>query len=218
MRSLDIDILRSRYLAAQLNGERREALRLIVEEGLDHGIDPAVLRRDIVAAAQLEIGRLWQENRISVADEHMATAISQVVLAYLYQRSKAAKARGHSIVVACVEGELHDLPARLVADALDLEGYDVRFLGANVPTNHLLRALSDKPVDLVVLSVTISFNVPSARAAVTQLRAAHPDLKIAVGGGAARFAPDLCRQLGSDLVASDADTLIAAVNGLWSSK
>ena len=86
--------------------------------------------------------------------------------------------------MACVEGELHDLPARLVSDALDLAGFDVRFFGASVPTDHLLRLLADERPDLLALSATMAFNVPAVRAAVTGVRAAHPALPIFVGGNA----------------------------------
>ncbi len=36
---------------------------------------------DVIQKTQREIGRLWQENRITIADEHVATAISQLALA-----------------------------------------------------------------------------------------------------------------------------------------
>lgn len=85
--SLDLRALRDAYLKAQLAGNRREALRLVFERGLDRGATLCQLQLDVVQSAQQEIGRLWQENRISIAQEHMATAISQYVLAHLYQRA-----------------------------------------------------------------------------------------------------------------------------------
>lgn len=196
--------LRARYLDALLAGDRRRALRLTLEDGLERGSVRDVTR-ELVQAAQREIGRLWEDNRIGIADEHLATAISSAVLAHLYDRAERGRELGKTIVVACVQGELHDLPARLVADALDLAGFDVRFLGANVPTDALLTALQRERPDLLALSVTMPFNVPALASAVGRLRrAASARMPILVGGGACAWTPTSLAALDIDGVADDA--------------
>lgn len=196
-RAIDIELLRRRYLDALLAGDRRQAVRLVLEEGLDRGLSVQDVQLGVVQEAQREIGRLWQENKISIAEEHMATAISQVVLAYAYQRAEPPAPRGRKIVVACVEGELHDFPARLVADALELDGFDVKYLGANVPTDSLLGVIERERPDLVALSVTMSFHVAALREAVSRIRAAvGGGLPIAIGGHACQWSPGLGEQLG----------------------
>ena len=73
-----LEELREQFLAAQLAGDRREALRVVVEKGLQGAnLAATELAVGVVAEAQRKIGELWQRNRISVADEHMATAIAQ---------------------------------------------------------------------------------------------------------------------------------------------
>src|SRR5690348_13273305 len=101
------DALWHRYLEAQLAGQRQQAIRLIVEEGLGRGLTVPQLLIDVIQRSQHEIGRLWQENRISVADEHLATAISQLAMARLYQAAPRAPEVKRTIGLACVEGELH---------------------------------------------------------------------------------------------------------------
>ncbi len=177
--------LRARYLSAQLAGNRREALRLVIEEGVARGVTALQVQLHVIQEAQREIGRLWQENQIGIAEEHMATAISHMALAHLYDHAPRAAANGKHIIVSCVEGELHDFPARLLADALDLAGFEVRYLGASVPTSSLVELLCRQPPDLLALSVTMSFNVPALRAAVQQVRARVPSPCPIVGGGSA---------------------------------
>jgi methanogenic corrinoid protein MtbC1 len=182
--SLTLAGLRERYLAAQLRGDRRDAVKIVVDEGMAAGATPLELQEHVIQAAQREIGRLWQENVISIAQEHMATAVSNLALAQLFERAPHAPRNGKRVLVACVEGEQHEFPARLVADALDLAGFDVRFVGANVPTDGLLDMIAFDEPDLVALSATMSFHGPAMRATVARIRHAHPDLPIAVGGGA----------------------------------
>lgn len=198
--------LRDDFLRAQLAGDRRAALRLLIDEGMQRGVRHTDAQA-VIQEAQREIGRLWQENQITIAQEHMATAISQLVLSHVYQQAEAAPDNGRRVIVACVEGELHDFPARLVADALDLEGFGVRYLGANVPTRALLTMIREEKPDLVVLSVTMSSNVQTLREVIALMRREiGPDLTIAVGGSAVM--PDGDQNLDVALVGGDAVTLV----------
>jgi methanogenic corrinoid protein MtbC1 len=182
-----------------------------IESALRDGHSVAAVRASVVQAAQREIGRLWQEDRISIAQEHLATAISQLALAHLFQHSEFRARLGRKIIVACVPGELHDLPARLFADALDVDGYDVRFLGADVPLPDLLDSIAIERPDLLALSVTMIFNLPSLRETLRRVRAAHPTLRIAVGGHAAVTASDSPSAFGDGILAGSADELLASI-------
>ena len=179
----ELDELSRSYLEAQLAGDRREAIRLLMEEGIGRGNSVIDLHLRVIQQAQREIGRLWEQNTISIAQEHQATAVSQLALAHLYQQSIRRPAVGKSVLVACVEGELHDVGARICADVLDLHGFDVRFLGANVPTDCLISFVERTRPSLVALSVTVPIHLPTAHAAVEALRA-KTDAPLAVGGRA----------------------------------
>jgi methanogenic corrinoid protein MtbC1 len=210
----DLAGLRQRYLAAQLAGNRREALRVVVGEGIDLGISVLDLQRHVVQEAQREIGRLWQENEINIAQEHMATAISQMALAQLYDQAPLAPSNHKKVVVACVEGELHEFPARLVADALELSGFEVRYLGADVPLHSLLRMLASERPDLLALSATMAFHLPAMRQAVKQVREAAPALPIVIGGAACSDVRDLAAMLGAAANGHDASELVAIAQRL----
>lgn len=213
--SPDLAAVCASYLAAQLRGNRREALRLVIDEGLARGASVLDLEIDVIQAAQREIGRLWQENTITIAEEHMATAISNMALSHLYDHAVREPANGKQVLVACVEGELHDFPARLVADALDLAGFEVRYLGANVPTDSLLSVLERDPPDLVALSATMTFNVPALRSATERVRAKTAGrLPIAVGGGACTWTRSLPAEVGAEATACDAREMVAAARRL----
>lgn len=209
----NLDDLRARYLRAQLAGDRREAVRIVVEHGLERGASVQELQAHVVQAAQDEIGRLWQLNQVTIAQEHMATAISQLALAALFERAPAGKRHGKEIAIACVEGEHHDLPARLVADYLELDGFDVRYLGANVPHDDLVSMIRAEPPDVIGLSVTMSFNMPSLREAVTRLRAitAAP---IFVGGHAIELSRAGALALGVEVASKRPEDLLATARRL----
>ena len=206
--------LKEQYLRAQLAGDRREAVRLVVEEGLaKRGASVVELQSHVIGAAQDEIGRLWQMNLVTIAQEHMATAISHLSLAALFERAKVAKPVDKKLVIACVEGELHDLPARLVSDLLEIHGFDVRFLGANVPHDDLAAMVREERPALIGLSVTMSFNIPSLREAVSRVRVIT-DAPIFVGGHALSWSPNIETELGLHPAGTTPDEVLATARRL----
>jgi MerR family transcriptional regulator, light-induced transcriptional regulator len=211
---VDHQALAERFLRALLDGDRRRAMHIAIEEGVHAGARVVDIQARVVAAAQDELGRLWQQNRITIAQEHLATGISHLVLARLLDQGPAIRRNGVRVAVACVEGELHDLPARLVADFLDGAGFNVQFFGASVPTDHLVRSLAAATPALLALSTTMTFNIPSLRLAITRIRAAFPVLPIVIGGHATRWSGELAGQLGVSTAPATPDELVAAIREL----
>lgn len=206
----DFAQLAEQFVEAQLAGDGDAATKLVVD-AVARGVEVIDLQARVIRAAQAEIGRLWQANRVTVAQEHLATGISQLAMSRLLERAKPTKRNGHVIALACVEGEHHDFPSRLVADFLEHGGYKVRYYGTNLPTDDLVEMLVQNPPDLVALSVTMSFNVGALRSAVERIKARIPALPIMIGGHALAWSPDLATTLGVHTAPPEPDELLAAV-------
>ncbi|UBU12478.1 cobalamin B12-binding domain-containing protein [Nonomuraea gerenzanensis] len=172
---------------------------------LDAGLPMETLLLDVVAAVQARVGHEWAANHLSVAQEHSATALNERVLSALAhrlpRRDDPAASRGR-IMVACIDGEWHAFPARLLAEVLQVRGWQVDYLGAQVPTPHLVAHLHLTNPDAVALSSSLAIRLPAAHTAITACQAAG---KPVVVGGAA-FGPDgrYARLLGADAWAPDA--------------
>lgn len=203
----------AQYVDALVAGDT-EAAYAAVSGALADGLSLVDVQAAVIRAGQEQIGVLWQGNRISVVQEHLATGISEVVLARLGSAARPSARHGRSIVVACVEGEHHDLPARLVADWLALDGFDVRHLGADVPTDALIPALTAWTPHLLALSVTMTFHVRTLRDTVARVREAAPNLPILVGGHAIDWSPGIPAELGVETAPREPAELLAAVRRL----
>jgi MerR family transcriptional regulator, light-induced transcriptional regulator len=175
-------LLSERYLDAQLRGDRRAAVQLLVEEGLACGVSLPDLLLHVITPAQREIGRLWEVNDVSIADEHVATAISQLAMSHIQGRAQPKLRRHELLLIACVEGEWHDMGARVAADVLEHDGFEVRLVGPSVPVDDLRQRIRLECPDIVLLSVTMQVNEPSARHTFARLRTEFPGLPILVGG------------------------------------
>jgi methanogenic corrinoid protein MtbC1 len=202
------------FLEAQLSGDRRRALDLVAELQATGRLSPSAVRAEVIRPAQVEIGRLWETSAISIAQEHMATAIAHLALASLFEREAPQPSNGRRVVVACVDGELHEFPARLVADELEAAGFEVRFLGASVPAAALVDlAMRERP-DLVLLSATLAMHADTVRTTVAALRARLPGLPVAVGGQVCAWVETLGTELGVPIAGCDAATLVAQAETL----
>ena len=195
-----------RYLAALRRGGRREALA-VVDDALAGGLTVRALYLEVFQPAMYEIGRLWQENRITVADEHLATAITQLAMSRLYEQLFGDRAdAGPLLVAACAEHERHELGLRMICDLLELEGWDTVFLGASVPVEDLVAMVRERRPEVVALSAAITPHLARVREAVSAIRAAMPQGApvIAIGGRAFAADPALAERMGADLTARDA--------------
>jgi MerR family transcriptional regulator, light-induced transcriptional regulator len=151
----------------------------------------------VLQPAQYRLGELLQRNQITTAREHLATGVTASVMAELLAAAPSVPATRERVLVACVEGELHDLGARMVADLLELDGFVVRFLGASVPTDSLPMIVREEHARLLVLSLTMPERVGQLQQAIAAVRRLDmAGLRVFAGGQARDWLPDLARRAG----------------------
>ncbi|MEU7799356.1 cobalamin-dependent protein [Micromonospora arborensis] len=146
---------------------------------LDAGVPAERVLLDLVAPAQAEVGERWARNEWSVAQEHAATHISEQVVAAVAAHANP-RPTGGRVVVACMDGEWHALPPRLVAEVLRLRGWQVTFLGASVPAAHLVSYLHRYDAHAVALACALPMRLPHAHRMIEACR--RSDVPVVVGG------------------------------------
>ncbi|WP_327159629.1 cobalamin B12-binding domain-containing protein [Streptomyces zaomyceticus] len=201
-------------LWAALEARDEAAAADAVFDAHDAGTTTEDLLLDVIGPVQARVGGEWAAGRIGVAQEHAVTAIQDRVIAALAHRPPRHRTAAGTaprretgtaprrVTVACVDGEWHALPARLLAEVLRSRGFLVDYLGAHVPTPHLIAHLHQTGADAVALSASLPVRLPTAHAAVTAVQAIG--LPVLVGGAA--FGPDgrYALLLGADGWAPDA--------------
>jgi MerR family transcriptional regulator, light-induced transcriptional regulator len=178
------------YLDSLRAADGRGAYR-VGRRALEEGIELPVLYQRVITPAMHEIGALWERGAITIADEHLATAITHRVLAALrppiqvefpHASESAKKPRA---VLAAVEGEQHALGLRMAGDLLEDAGFHAVYLGADVPTEALLQAVASLAPDLLALSATMPEAGLKIREVEESLSSASPEVRLLIGGQAA---------------------------------
>lgn len=204
------------YLRALLNGERHIAGQLVFD-AVEQGVSPQEIYLHVFQATQREIGRLWQMNQITVAQEHFCTSATQLIMAQLYPKIFRGDKNGRKMVATSISGELHEIGVRIISDFFEMEGWDTYYLGANCPTPGILQALVDRKADLLAVSATMTFHVRAVENLIGAVRE-HEELsatKILVGGYPFNAEPELWNRIGADACATDASQAVAVAEQLY---
>ena len=197
-------LTREVFLAAIVTGKRQAAMN-IVDEALRAGHSHVDIYVSVFAEALHRVGTLWETNQISVAEEHIATSITQYAIASIYPRLVPSAVSRGNMVVTGVAGELHQIGANLVADAMEANGWTVRFLGTNLPHAAVLAAVDEISADVLCISTTIVANLPSVGELVRTVRGKlnRSSPRIVLGGAAYRHASEFAREIGGSEAIAD---------------
>jgi len=164
----------------------------------------------LVQPALYQVGQDWQSNKISVAQEHLATSTAITVMAQAFSILDPAIPNGKKSLFACVEGNEHDVGLQMVADAFDAQGWEVTFLGANVAANILIEQVQAIRPNLVGLSIAFPHHLKIVHKSIAQLhKVLGADCPAVIIGGLAINAYTLITPiLDADIMAIDSENAV----------
>ncbi|MEO7273084.1 MAG: cobalamin-dependent protein [Vicinamibacterales bacterium] len=203
------------YLAALLKGQRHVASKLVLD-AVAAGAPVREIYLHVFQAAQYEVGRLWQTNQITVAQEHYCTAATQLIMSQLYPHVFASEKTGGTLVATCVAGDLHEIGVRMVTDFFEMDGWNTYYLGASTPPQAVVETVIQQQAQVLAISATIAAHIRGVGELIDRVRAqpACRDVKILVGGYPFLIAPELWQRVGADGMARNAQGAIALAGEL----
>ncbi len=200
---------------ALLQGNKSKANQMIKDE-VEKGTSIKDIYLKVFQPSQLETGRLWLINQISVAKEHYVSAATQLIMSQLYPYIFSTERNGCTFVGACVGGELHEIGIRMVGDFFEMDGWDTYYLGANTPISPLINAIDEHKTDLVGLSISMPYHRSLVKETISQIRDyfSYSSPKILVGGNGINHKKDVWKYFGADGYAQDAQEAVEKGNQL----
>ncbi len=168
----------ARELYAAITGGEETRARHQVQR-LASGVRVVDLCEQVIAPALRRVGDEWAAGRVSIAQEHRASAICERLLASRI-RQPAGRPRG-TAVVATPPGERHGLPALMAAACLREDRWLVHHLASDLPVAEVARLAEQVSAGLVVLSSATGEGAGRAREEARFIAAGRQDLNVLTG-------------------------------------
>lgn len=183
---VEIDELRKAWVDACLNFDRQAAEHVLSRAFALFAPDTVAI--EVLQKGLAEVGLGWYNGDVSVQQEHFASALSIQRLEMLIAAS-APPTRPERLLVASAQGDYHVFSPLLLTYLLRRRGYDVIYLGANVPADELAETVLRVQPDMVILAAQLLHTAATIPEAALDLTG--QDTMIAYGGLVFNLNPDL---------------------------
>lgn len=166
--------------------KEQEALAL-VRERLDAGEDPVAILDDARAAMEV-VGKRFEENTYFIPDlvysGEILKTISEIIKPLLVKEEEKSEKLG-KVLIGTVAGDIHDIGKNIVTFLLEVNGFEVKDIGVDVPAKKFVEAIKEFEPDVVGLSclLTVAFDAMKDTITAIQDAGLRDKVKIMIGGG-----------------------------------
>ncbi|MGD7045626.1 cobalamin B12-binding domain-containing protein [Jeotgalibacillus proteolyticus] len=138
---------------------------------------------EIITPAMQHVGFLWENNEISVADEHLATVTCDFIISRL-AHARLGKEKQHSrrAMFLCLEGEQHYIGLKMVNSLFKENGWETKYFGSDLPAEFVVKSAEAWNPEVIGLSVSIVYHLPKLNEYITELGKLPKPPVIIVGG------------------------------------
>ncbi|MBN2456620.1 MAG: B12-binding domain-containing protein [Sedimentisphaerales bacterium] len=208
------NITHESYLEALLRGDRGQA-RAVIEQTLHTGITANGVYIDVIWPIMAEIEKLLRSEKITPAQEHLATRINRTIVDQLQNKLPRKQKRDKKIAVCCAPKEIQELGAQIMTDLFESDGWEVRLLGGGLTNDDVLVFVNDYAPDILLIYGTEPKQAPDIRRLIDTIKGinAWPNMRIMVSGGLFNRAEGLWIEIGADMFAETATEALQLANG-----
>ncbi len=188
---------------AVLKGLKEETARLTAKY-LETMSELDVINQKLIPALDL-VGAKYEKQEIFIPQ--LIKAANAACAGFDLVRDRIREKGGESvnkgkILIATVEGDIHDIGKNIVKVVLENYGYEVIDLGRDVPAETIVETAIRENIYLIGLSALMTTTVESMRKTIVALRESGHPCKIMVGG--AVLTPEYAEEIGADYYSADA--------------
>jgi methanogenic corrinoid protein MtbC1 len=202
-----VEMLRRRWVEACLGFNEAAADQALNQAFSLYPVE--MVCTEIIQRGLSLIGDRWYHGEASVQQEHFASALAARRLETLIT-STPSPTRGQTVLVGCPPGEFHAFPALLLTLFLRRRGFNLVYLGADVPAEWLTDTVTAIHPDLVVLAAQQLTTAASLRQLAIQLQA--QGIQTAYGGWIFNNTPGLRERIPAHFLGETIETALENID------
>lgn len=190
-----------------------ENIGSLVETALQEGMTPLEISNSGLLPGLEEVGRRFEKNLVFLPQVMLSADTMQTAFVRLKREMSGGQlASKGKILMATVEGDIHDIGKNIVCTLLENHGYEVTDLGKNVPAGKIVREARERGVDAVGLSALMTTTMSEMENVIGKLK--ENGIKTFTMVGGAVVTQEYADSIGADLYARDAMEAVARINKL----
>lgn len=189
----------SLFLQFLLNNDKNKA-RILIFTLYDRGFSLEDIYFRVLGNALKEVGNCWELGKVDIWKEHYITEVILDIMRELKVKFKRLQPNNYTILSLTPGSELHNIGLKMLSDLLEIDGWNVSYIGSNVPVNSVLQAIEMVKPHILAISVTMPYHIDSACHTITAIKS-NPGKKlpqIIIGGNAFINCNDVCNETGAD--------------------
>ncbi len=164
----------------QMNSKALE--NILVQAEIDYGLNGVI--ENVLVPLMEEIGEGWRKGNLRISHEHLASHVVRTFLGGILASHKTSPS-APNVLVTTPADQWHDIGALIIAVTAASEGWNVTYLGANLPSEEIAGAVKQNNCKAVILSIVYPEDDPVLVQEIRKLRRALPgNVTIIVGGRA----------------------------------
>lgn len=194
-------------LISALLDQDRDLVNKYVGDALSAGVPPMEILNNGLSVGLKELGVLFSEEEVFLPELLLAANIVTEIIDKLsekFETDDASLVKRGTVLLATVEGDVHDIGKSLVGMIMNASGYDVIDAGKDVANSKLIEIVKNKKPDIVGLSSLLATTMPAQKEFIEMAKESgiRDQIKIMVGG--APVSKEWAYKIGSDGWAEDA--------------
>lgn len=200
---------------AVIKGDEENIIGMI-EQALAQGNDPLTISNKGLVPGMDVVGKYFKTGKVFLPQVMLSAETMKKAFARLKQAMKKQRKGVKKVLMATVEGDIHDIGKNIVITLLENNGFDVIDLGKNVSTGEIVKKARDNNVDMIGLSALMTTTMTEMGSVVGAVKKNGFNIPIAVGG--AVVTPEYAKEIGADLYAKDAMSAVEEIKKFFGIK
>lgn len=204
-------------IVAALMDQDRDEVKSQVKKALDAGVAPVDILNKALATGLQELGVLFAQEEVFLPELLLAADIVTEIMNELKEQFKASSARIEkrgTVLLATVEGDVHDIGKSLVGMIMNASGYEIIDAGKDVANTKMIELVKEHHPDIVGLSSLLATTMPAQKEFIEMAKEAgiRDQIKVMVGG--APVSRDWANKIGADGWSDNASEAVTEADAL----